>query len=58
MVPYYQYRFDFAFIDGMVMKGCRIVIPSNLQKEVIDFIHLGQQGIVKSRRRATQISVW
>lgn len=57
LCPYYQYRTEFSVVDDVLMKGCRIVIPPPLQKEVIDFIHIGHQGIVKCRRRA-QISVW
>lgn len=41
----------------MLLKGTRIVIPPQLQGEVLEFIHSGHQGIVKCRRRA-QGSVW
>lgn len=57
VLPYYQYRFDITFSQGILLKGTRIIIPPALQKEVIEFIHTGHQGITKCRRRA-QLSVW
>lgn len=57
MVPYYQYRFDISFSENLVLKDTRIIIPPSLQKEVIDYIHSGHQGITKCRRLA-QTSVW
>lgn len=57
ILPYYQHRFEFSCSEGLLLKGCRIVIPLSLQKEVIEFIHAGHQGITKCRRRA-QLSVW
>ena len=39
------------------MKGCRLVIPSSLQKELLQRIHEGHQGIVKCRERV-KTSIW
>ncbi|PIK37700.1 hypothetical protein BSL78_25470 [Apostichopus japonicus] len=41
----------------LVFCASRIIIPSSLRLEVLDFIHEGHQGIVKCRERAKQ-SVW
>jgi transposase InsO family protein len=57
LLPYYQYRNDFSQAEGFLLKGTRLVIPSSLQLEIINFIHNGHQGIVKCRARANQ-SVW
>lgn len=57
LLSYYQYRQDFSMIDGLLLFNNRVVIPGPLQKEVLDFIHCGHQGIVKCRRRS-QMSVW
>lgn len=57
MIPYHQYRHDISFANDLLLFENRIIIPSALQKEVLDFIHMGHQGITKCRRRA-QICVW
>lgn len=57
MIPYYQYRNDISFANGLVLYGSRIIIPPDLQKQILEFIHMGHQGLTKCRRRA-QISVW
>lgn len=54
---YYQYRFEISCSQNLLMKGSRIIIPQQLQNEVLQFIHVGHQGITKCRRRA-QVSVW
>lgn len=57
MISYHQYRHDISFANDLLLYENRIIIPGELQKEVLDFIHMGHQGISKCRRRA-QISVW
>jgi len=39
------------------MKGTRLVVPESLQKEILERIHDGHQGIVKCQERA-KMSVW
>ena len=36
--------------DGVVMKGSRIVIPTKLQKRVVEIAHEGHQGLVKTKQ--------
>ena len=43
--------------DGLLMRGSRIVIPSDLRQDMLHRIHDGHQGIVKCRERAHH-SVW
>ena len=43
--------------SGLLMRGCRIVIPSELQYEMLNKVHEGHLGITKCRARARQ-SIW
>ena len=48
---------ELSIKGGLLMRGMRIVIPMVLQKEILDRLHMGLQGITKCRQRARQ-SVW
>ena len=43
--------------EGLLMRGCRIVIPAALRLEILEKLHTGHQGISKCRERSRQ-SVW
>ena len=43
--------------NGLLLKGSRLVIPKPLQRDILQKLHAGHQGIVKCRERAKQ-SVW
>ena len=55
--PYWRERGELTVVQKLVMKGMRILIPSNLQLDVLDKIHQGHLGITKCQERAKQ-SVW
>ncbi|XP_032217921.2 uncharacterized protein K02A2.6 isoform X1 [Nematostella vectensis] len=43
--------------NGLLMRGCRIVIPSSMRMDILEKLHTGNLGIVRCRQRANQ-SVW
>lgn len=55
--PYWPDRGNLTVIHGLLVKGDRIVIPSEMRMEILDKIHEGHQGITKCRERAKR-SVW
>ena len=55
--PYLTVATEFSIKDGLLMRGRRIVVPAVLQKQILDRLHTGHQGITKCRQRARQ-SVW
>lgn len=57
IMPYYQYRSEISFSEGLLLKNSRIIIPPSLQLRCLKFIHDGHLGIVKCRQRA-KTSVW
>ena len=57
LFPYYLVHTELSIEAGLLMRGCRIVIPLELQSEILDKLHDGHLGITKCRARARQ-SVW
>lgn len=55
--PYWGFRGEITVVDGLLLKGDRLVIPSTLRANILEKIHEGHLGIVKCRERARS-SVW
>lgn len=55
--PYWRARSSLSLQNGLLLYNQRIVIPRSLQKETLESIHQGHQGITRCRLRA-KISVW
>lgn len=54
---YYPFRAEINYIDGILMRGTRIIVPCSMRLEILDKLHEGHQGIGKCRERA-KASVW
>ena len=46
--PYWSNRDELAVIDGIVLKGRHIIIPTSLRKQVLDQLHTNHMGIEKN----------
>ncbi len=57
IAPYWKYKQFLTVCKGLLMYGQRIVVPKVLQKETLQKIHEGHQGIERCRGRVTS-SVW
>ena len=44
--------------DGLVLFGCRIVIPQSSRRDILLNLHAAHQGIVRMKRRARQTVYW
>ena len=55
--PFLAIKDELVEEDGVLLRGCRIVVPLSLQDDMLKHIHEGHQGIVKCRERAKS-SVW
>ena len=56
--PYYNYRQELTVIDGVILKGDRIVVPSNLGNEMKQLLHSGHLGMVKTKGLARDTIFW
>ena len=43
--PYFNYREELTVVDGLVLKGQRIVIPSKLRQSCLTRLHIAHMGI-------------
>ena len=56
--PFYSVAGEISVQEGLLMRGSRVVISSDLQAEVLTQLHSSHQGISKSRLRARQYVWW
>lgn len=56
--PYWPFRDEITCIDGLMFKGHKIIVPSRLQKEMLDRIHSSHLGVVKCKSRARESLFW
>lgn len=55
---YWCFRDELAAIDGIILKGDRVVIPTALRHTVLEQLHLPHLGVEKTRQRARQVVYW
>ncbi|XP_037558060.1 uncharacterized protein K02A2.6-like [Dermacentor silvarum] len=49
---------ELSVVQGLLLRGTRIVFPPSLRKEVLQRLHTGHQGVVRCRARARESSWW
>ena len=55
---YWGIRSMLTVRDGIVLYGCRSVIPKSMRKDMLSKLHEGHQGIDKTKLRARQSVYW
>ena len=56
--PYVNFLDELDVIDGVLLKGKRVIVPSSLRAEMLDRIHEGHMGREKCKRRAREHVYW
>ena len=56
--PYWTYREELSILDGLVLKGTRIIIPISCRDDVLDKVHEGHFGIERTKLRACDTVYW
>ncbi|XP_062574225.1 uncharacterized protein K02A2.6-like [Saccostrea cucullata] len=55
---YWNFRDELSCIDGILYKSHKLVVPKSMQNEMLEKLHIGHQGIVKTKNRARDILFW
>ena len=55
---FWTFREEMTIKDGLILKGTRIVIPSQKQAELLKLIHEGHLGLTKCKLRAKETVYW
>ena len=55
---YFNYREELAVVDGLIIKGQCVIIPSDLCDEALKLLHSSHMGIVKTKDRARTSFFW
>ena len=55
---YWSYRDELAIIDGVILKGRCIIIPTNLRHQIIEQLHTNHMGIEKTKLLACESVYW
>ena len=56
--PYFNFREELTVVDGLILKGKRIVIPSKLRQSCLTRLHIAHMGVNKTLCRARQSVFW
>ena len=55
---YWNYRDELALQDGIIFKGQSVVIPRNVQEDILAQLHYGHQGTEKTRLLPKEHVFW
>ena len=55
---YYTFKEEISFIDGLLFKGNRVIVPKALRNKTLEVLHRSHMGIVKTQERARTSFYW
>ncbi|UYV77326.1 K02A2.6-like [Cordylochernes scorpioides] len=58
LLSYWHIKDELGVQNGLLMRGCRLVIPVSMKLEILDKLHAGHFGITKTRLRARETVWW
>ena len=56
--PFWGVRSHLSVDDGMIVYGCRLVIPHTMRQQVLKQLHESHQGVVRTKQRAGLTVYW
>ena len=58
LYPYWCFRDELTILDGLIMKGNRVIVPSAQRAETLARLHDGHQGLTATLQRARRTVYW
>jgi len=55
---YWQVRHHLTVEEDLIVHGCRLVIPAEMRKSILEQLHMSHQGIVRTKQRARNTLYW
>ena len=56
--PYWCFCDELTILDGLVMKGNRVIIPTSMRPDTLSRLHDAHQGITSTLQRARWTVYW
>ena len=57
-MAYAHFKDELCVVNGVILKGPRMVIPVSMRKDVLSKIHVGHLGAEKQKRMAREVVYW
>ena len=58
LIEYWNYRDELSILDRLVLKGTRVIIPTQCRKELLEKLHKGHFGVDRTKLRARDPIYW
>ena len=58
LLPFWSVRHELSAHDGLILKGCRLLIPFPSRRDTLNALHDSHQGIERTKSRARQTVWW
>ena len=58
ILKFWNHRDELTYMDGVILKGDRIIIPETLQNDILNQLHASYLGMVKTKERARMVVSW
>ena len=55
---YQHVKSELSVLDGLLLRGIRVVIPTSMQADMLQRLHTGHQGTTNCRQRAKESMCW
>lgn len=53
-----HFESELSAVSGVLLKGCKVVVPSSMRQEMLRRIHEGHMGLNKCKERARRLVFW